>query len=790
MTENKKETLILLDAHAIIHRAYHALPEFSSPKGEPTGALYGLSTMLMKVIDEFNPEYMVACFDMPEPTYRHKAYEEYKSGRKKTDDALISQLERAKDVFNAFGIPIYESSGFEADDIIGTLAEQTKKSKNISVIIASGDMDTMQLVDGERVQVYTLKKGIQDTVIYNEEAVKKRFDFTPELLPDFKGLRGDPSDNIPGVSGIGEKTATTLITSFGDLEKIYKLVKKNPEKLKEVGIKERIINLLLEQEEEAFFSRELASIRIDAPIELSLKECRWREVYNEKEALDMFSDLGFRSLIERFKKAMGNSKELEESNDKDKDFPSEKKKELAVMVWLLDSNLTQPSEEDILNFTKSKNLSEAYKKAEKEIKENSLSFIYEKIEKPLIKVIDKMHEVGVLIDKKKLSELKKEYSKEMEEVQKEIWEKAGEEFNISSPKQLGEILFDKLGLLIKGHKKTSTGARSTKESELIKLQGEHLIIDDILLYREISKLLSTYIEPISKMTDSDGRLRAEFSQTGTTTGRLSSNHPNLQNIPVNSERGRKIRGAFISEKEYSLFAFDYSQIELRIAAILSGDEKLNGVFSEGGDIHTATASEILEVSPSKVDSEMRRKAKVINFGILYGMGVNALKANLGTTQSEAREYLNKYFEKFSTLAKYIDEIKTEAHRKGYTETLFGRRRYVTGLNSHIPYIRAGAERAAINAPIQGTSADIIKRAMVLISEELEKNDLQNNVRLLMQVHDELIYEIKDSKREEVSNTIKKIMENILKEEKDIHLPIDVKIKRGGNWNALKETDTK
>ncbi|MGM0629158.1 MAG: DNA polymerase [Patescibacteria group bacterium] len=780
---NKSKTLVLLDAHAIIHRAYHALPGFSSSKGEPTGALYGLVNMILKTVNDIDPDFMVACFDVPEPTYRHEAYEEYKAGRAKADESLIIQLKRAKDVFKAFGIDIYEAPGFEADDVIGTIAKETENNQELSVVIASGDMDTLQLVEGERVKVLTLRKGINETALYNEKAVYERFGFSPKFLPDFKGLRGDPSDNIPGVRGIGEKTAQKLIKAFSSLDNILEKVESEPDLMKKEDIKDRTIELLRNNREEARFSKMLATIRTDAPIGFSLPQKSWKEKLDIDSVISIFSELEFRSLIERFRKTVGAEKER---GAKKKEISKEKKRELSVATWLLNSEITQPKEEDVINFFNCHDLFEAYEMAMRSIKEKGLMDVFEKVEKPFIPIIDKMRERGITIDTGILKKIKKEYQKELKRKEGKIWEYAGKEFNINSPAQLGEVLFEDLDLSIKNHKKTSTGAKSTRESELVKLKDEHPIVEEILDYREIAKMLSTYVEPVLSMVDKDGKLHAEFVQTGTTTGRISSNNPNLQNIPISSEKGRRIREAFVATEGYTLAAFDYSQIELRVAALLSGDEKLLSVFNAGGDIHSAVAAEVFGVSEKEVDREMRRKAKVINFGILYGMGVNALKQNLGTSQAEARQFLDRYFERFSTLSSYIENIKERAHENGYTTTLYGRRRYVAGLNSSVPYIRAAAERAAVNAPIQGTAADIIKRAAVLINDNLEKERKSEKAFPIIQVHDELIFEVSDPFLEEFVPSVKRTMESFLKEEEYSSLPFKVDVKIGKNWGKMEK----
>ena len=787
----EKKKLVLLDAHAILHRAYHALPDFTSDKGEPTGALYGVSAMLLKIIDDLKPDYLVACYDLPEPTYRHEVYEDYKAGRAKTDDDLITQINRSRDIFEVFNIPIYEKAGFEADDVLGTIAHQVRNKKDIDVIIASGDMDTLQLVDNKKVRVYTQKKGIKEIVIYDEDGVNERFGFGPKLLTDYKGLRGDPSDNIPGIAGIGEKTATILIQNFGTIEEMYKVLKKDKSKFEKAGIKPRIVGLLEENEEEALFSKMLATIRLDVPIDFKIPEKNWREALEIEGILELYQELGFRTLSQRIRGEFGAAVDVEESVEENPPAGGEEVSEIdikkvGIALWLLHSDTTNPTLEDILQFANEKKFEDAQKYIYAEIKKQKLEKVLNDIELPLIPVIEKMEKRGVLIDKSYLKTLSKDYHKQLSALEKKIYKHAGEEFNINSPKQLGVVLFDKLELAPKNQKKTGTGARSTKESELQKMKDMHPIIKEIFAYRELQKLLSTYIDNIPELLDKDNRLHAKFIQTGTTTGRMSSQNPNLQNIPIRTELGRKIRDAFIVSKGYKLVALDYSQIELRVAAFLSEDEKLIENFREGGDIHTIVASEVFGVPIDKVDSEMRREAKVINFGIQYGMGVNALKENLGTTRAEAQKYLNEYFKVFSGLSHYMHEIKLDAARLGYTETYFGRKRHFEGINSRIPYIRAMAERMAINAPIQGTQSDIIKIAMARIDDYLIKENISKDAQLLLQVHDELVYEIKESKVEEISKEIKKIMESVInpKDIYDIELLADVSV--GDNWGEMKK----
>jgi DNA polymerase-1 len=454
------------------------------------------------------------------------------------------------------------------------------------------------------------------------------------------------------------------------------------------------------------------------------------------------------------------------------------------MLWLVNSTLTDPTAEDLLNFTKANSLDHAYTILTGELAKRGLTKVFEDIEKPLIPIVDRMKEVGVKIDGAYLKKLGDEYHKELAILEKSIWRMAGMEFNIASPKQLGEVLFVKLGL--KSKKKTAGGALSTKESELEKLLEEHPIIGEILKYRELAKLLGTYIDTIPTMLDSESRIHPTSIQSGAVTGRMATKDPSIQNIPNRSELGRKIRNAFIAPKGWKLLAFDYSQIELRIAAFLSKDEKFIDIFRRGEDVHSAVAAQVFGVSVEQVTKAMRSQAKVINFGVMYGMGVNALQKNMGVDRKAAQKFYEDYFEKFHGLAGYLDSVKAAAERDGYTETFFGRRRYFEGLKSKLPFIRAAAERMAINAPIQGTEADIVKIAMIRIAEYIRDKKLDDSVHILMQVHDEIVLEAKEGIIEKITPDIKKIMEAIINP-KDIHgITISTEAKVGDNWGEMEK----
>ncbi|MEX0931454.1 MAG: DNA polymerase [Candidatus Paceibacterota bacterium] len=777
--------IVLLDVHAILHRAYHALPDFSTASGIPTGGLYGVSLMILKLIEDFSPDYIIACYDLPKPTYRHEVYKEYKAGRAKADDELVAQIINSHKIFDALHIPMYSKEGFEADDMLGTIVEQTKKRKDLDIVIASGDMDTLQLVDDKKVQVYTLKKGIKDTVLYDEEGVVARFGFGPELLPDYKGLRGDPSDNIVGVRGIGDKTATELITRFGTLENMYKKLKKNKEEFISAGIKPRIIDLLLLHEEEALFSKMLATIRRDAPITFSLPEKGFKDGLDLEKADAFFREFEFRTLGARLRSVLKLEAVVAEEKSKLPEVDQKDLDRVALKLWVFDSNHTNATLEDIFAFTKKKTLKEAEAVIDAKLKESKSDGVYKNIEEPLVEILEKMKEYGIKINTARFSELSKTYHGTLSKLEKNIHEQAGVEFNIASPKQLGEVLFEKLGLKTKNQKKTAGGAFSTKESELEKLREVHPIISNILEYRELAKLLGTYVDVLPTLADKNGRIHSTFDQSGTATGRMASHDPNLQNIPNKTDLGRAIRSGFIPEKGYKLVAIDYSQIELRIAAFLSKDEKLIAIFNSNEDVHTAVASQVFNVSPEKVDKEMRRKAKVINFGIIYGMGVNALKQNLGTDRAEAQNFYNEYFAKFSGLASYLEKTKESAHRLGYTTTFFGRRRYFEGIRSRIPFIRASAERMAINAPVQGTGADIIKLAMIAVTDYISKHSKPDSIHLLLQVHDELVFEVEESIVSEVIPALQSAMESVIDPRETEGVVCRTEASVGDNWGEMK-----
>jgi len=747
---------------------------------------------LISTIAELKPDYIIACYDLPGGTFRHEAYDDYKAGRKAADEELVSQIIKSRDIFTAFGIPIYEKAGYEADDILGTLAEILKKNKDNQIVIASGDHDTMQLIDGDQVQVLTPKKGMSVTM-YNEVAVMERYGFDSDLIPDYKGLAGDPSDNIKGIKGIGAKTATTLIQAFGTLQEMYKVLGKDEQKVLDAGITPRMVGLLKDGEEDALFSKELATIKRDVEFDFELPDGTFTDKLDVKALSSLFQELEFRTMLDRLESALGISKSSEqlsitEQLDLEHVDPSETIR-ARMAVHLLNPTISDPSLQDVMRYASTGEFSEAEKVIFEDIKKFELGYALDEIETPLYPIVQSMNSVGFLMDKKLLEKKSEFFNKKIIELEKQIFEMAGGEFNVKSPKQLSEVLFEQLEIPSKGLKKTPKGVISTAESELSKISDQHEIIGLILQYRELTKLTSTYIDNIIPMIADDGRLRTTFMQVGTVTGRMSSKDPNLQNIPTGGTYGNEIREVFIASPGTKLVSYDYSQVELRAAAMLSGDKKLVEIFKNNEDVHTRVAKEMFgEETP-----DGRRKAKVINFGILYGMGANALRKNLGeenTTSDEARAYLDTYFERFSGLAAYLENVKEYVREHGYSETLYGRKRFFPKINSKVPFIKAMEERMAINAPIQGTAtADIIKLSMIDVQEFITKNKLEKVVSMIAQVHDELIFEIAEDDVEKVGPQIQNVMESVLEKHvppKDfVSVPLKVGFNHGDRWSELK-----
>ncbi len=737
MPEKKQKILLLIDGNALLHRAFHALPEMLSPKGQMVNAVYGFSAMLFKVLREMDPEYIVATFDMAAPTFRHEEYKEYKAHRVKGPNELYTQLPLIKDILKSLNISIFERKGYEADDLIGTIAKMANKNKNVMTMIATGDLDTLQLIN-KNTKVYTLKKGIKDTITYDEKAVIDRYGIKPEQVVDFKGLKGDPSDNIPGVAGVGEKTASTLIKEYGSMENLYK--KKNLEKLPE-----KLKQKLVDNKEMAFFSKKLATIKLNVPVEFSLKDSTWQD-YDVSKTKKILEDLEFRSLISRL------PNHVEESpSSADSGVPKEESKKSVL--------------EEIEKLYKAKIFSEK---------------IY-KLEKSLVPAVEHMQDSGIKADGDILKNISVKITGTIDDLQAKIFKAAGTQFNISSPQQLSEVLFKTLEINATGLRKTPGGVISTSAPELVKIKDLHPIIPLIMEYRELMKLKTTYTDSLPKLIDpKTGRIHATFDQLGAATGRFSSINPNMQNIPVRTEIGKEIRGAFVAEKGCELISLDYSQIDLRVAASIAQDKKMIKAFNDGEDIHASTAAEINNVALDKVTSAMRRQAKVLNFGVLYGMSIHGFSESAGVPRDVAKAFIKEYMEDFVGISSYIKNIKEHAKQFEVVETIWGRRRPLPGINSGGWQVKQSAERMAINMPVQGTAADIIKKAMVDVYEKIIKGH-EDEIRMILQVHDELLFEIKNDKVDEYIEPIKDIMENSIK----LAVPLTVDLKVGDNWKDMK-----
>lgn len=886
----QKERLLLIDGNALIHRSFHALPPTLRTKdGTLVNAVYGFASFLLSALEEFKPNYVILTLDKAAPTFRHLAYSDYKATRVKTVDELYEQIPLVKQLVSALSIPIFEKEGFEADDLIGTLSLQAEKEKTIETIIVTGDLDTLQLVS-PLTKVYTMSRGLNDSVIYDEAQVEKRFSLQPQQIIDYKALAGDASDNIPGAKGIGAKTATDLLISYHNIESIYQALDRE-----NASIKERTKKLLLESQENVFLSKELATIDRQAPVKLSLAQAKF-SLQDPSQALALFQELEFKSLLNKLELVLNdnnqtiktnktelknkpyifttikNTKELEVligAIEKDKHFfiglindetkeefsgllilvqktvyhlakrpgylaklkpiledesikksgydlkfifrtlktigitiagikfdallaayllnPGERRYQLKSLLyselgWFKsdDDKGKEANEKDSLE-EEAQNLyqiSRLIPKLDKELKEEALDKVYFKLELPLISILGKMEAWGIKVNKSFLENLGKTVDKKLAVLEDKIYQASQLEFNINSPKQLMEILFEHLELPTYGIKKTKTGY-STAEEELNKLIDYHEIIPLILSYRELAKINSTYLKSLPKMINPETkRIHSYFDQVVTSTGRLSSHDPNLQNIPIKTNEGKKIRQAFIAEAGYSLLSFDYSQIELRIAAHYSQDKHMLEAFIKNQDIHIEAAAKINNVTIDKVTTKMRQEAKAVNFGVLYGQGPHGLSQGAGVPYAKAQDFINKYFLNYPGIKLMVEKFIKTAENKGYAITLFGRKRCLPDINSSLPMQKRAAQRMAINAPVQGTAADIIKRAMIDI-DTLIKDD-PDGIRLLLQIHDELIFEVRNDLLKDYSEKIKKIMETST----TLSVPLLIKSSSGKTWGDL------
>jgi len=860
--------LVIIDTYALVHRSYHALPPLVSPEGVLVNGVYGFMLFFLKMINDLKPDYIVATFDMAVPTFRHEEYKEYKAKRVKMPDNFYEQIQVVKDLLNAFNVPILEKESYEADDIIGTIAEKLK-DKDIQSFIVTGDLDTLQLIT-DKVFVYTLRRGIQESITYDKEKVFERFQLEPEQLIDWKALRGDPSDNVPGVPSIGEKTASTLIKEAGTLDNLYKKIKDG----ETIKTSPRILEKLKTFEDQAYFSRHLVTIQKDVDIEFDLEKAKL-DPPPKDEVISLLNKLGFRSLIPKifdFEENVSSVKEvsLDIINTSSKvkelkqkiegeetigillDFSGERfgerkieglgfsflddtffylpnhlftdffekpldwsKKNLIsfdakvileeiegfsnclfedikILVWLLDTERKNYKFSSIGKFFLGQEIDDSFSGCLSkliplwEIIKNKITAlgidnVWENEEKPLILVIASMEKNGILVDKNWLEKLTKKAEKEINDLEGKIYQLSGKKFNISSPKQLSEILFEELEISSSNLKKTATKKVSTNADELLKIKDSNPIIPLIIKYRGITKLKNSFLDTLPNFINlKTNRIHAIWNQTGTTTGRLSSEKPNLQNIPQKGDWGKQIRKAFVSKKSFSLISLDYSQIELRLAAHLSGDVKMMEAFNQDRDIHKITAAYIHNIPEDKVSASMRQRAKILNFGIIYGMGNKAFAQSAGISLDEAKSFREEYFSNFSGLKNYLDFSLENAKKLGYAETIFGRKRFLPLLGGFGRMAR-GQERIAVNMPIQGLAADIIKIAMVKIQEFIKEKHMEKDVITLIQIHDELILEVKSEIIKEVISPFKDIMESAAK----LGVPLKADVRIGNKWGEMK-----
>lgn len=863
--------LLILDGNSLLNRAFYAVPLLSNSEGTHTNAIYGFTNMLFKMKDDIKPDYIVCTFDKKAPTFRHLEYGDYKAGRKKMPPELAEQFPIVKDMLKLFSITSYELDGFEADDIIGSLAKFAE-GEGIEVFIMTGDKDALQLAS-QNINICITKRGVSETEVYNFDRMVEDYGVTPTQFIDVKGLMGDKSDNIPGVPGVGEKTAFKLIKEYGSVEAVLE----NIDNISGKKLKENLI----EYSEQAIFSKKLATIMTNVPIEFNLDEIKSKDQYNKNELKALFTRLQMKSIIDKLSdgeeeepeleiqcESISDNKSLEkllsfidkeafinftylnkekystieidkifinydeknyEVNFKDlkednnnlelfKKFFEDKKilkngysvknaltalRKLGIKLnglafdcelaaYLIDSSKgdyalmslinnylskfpnVKEGEENKVEISFMKDLTEVLKK---KIEEEKMERLMYDIELPLEGVLSSMESVGFNVNKDILDELSIRFKSEIDETQKTIFELADQEFNINSPKQLGKILFENLDLPI--IKKTKTGY-STNAEVLDKLKDKHPIIEKIIYFRQLSKIYSTYVEGLKSVIDEDGSIHSTFNQTVTTTGRLSSTEPNLQNIPVKYEMGREIRKVFIPKNEGDLLiSADYSQIELRVLAHIAGDKNMINAFNHNSDIHTKTASEVFKVPIEEVTPIMRSRAKAVNFGIVYGISDFSLSQDLHITRKEAKEYMDIYFERYPKIQEYISSVIEEAKTKGYVLTMLNRRRYIPEVNASNKIVKALGERLAMNAPIQGTAADIIKLAMVNVYKKIRELNLKS--RLILQVHDELIINVVPGELEEVKQLLKEEMENTIK----LSVPLDVDVNVGEDWYKLK-----
>ena len=801
---NDKSKLLLIDAYSIICRGFYALPLLSTSNGYHTNAVLGFLNILFRTIDEEKPDYIAVAFDENAPTFRHKLYKEYKAQRKPMPVELKEQVPYVKEILSAMGIHIFSMVGYEADDILGSLANKFA-NKKLEAVILSGDKDMLQLATEDiKIRLVKTVKSNSDIYPYYAKDVEKEYNMTPIEFIDLKAIMGDPSDNIPGVKGVGKITANDLIVKYKSIDNIYK-------HLDEIK-KPSIVKAFTEGKDDVTLFKTLVTIVKDVDIKAELKDLNIKDIFNP-EAFKSIEKYELKSLYKKFGKAKTSAKsaksadsilagfvsldndlddvskneekfednnkkyaydlkkrykELDDSDIFIKFIPKDKIEDLTIMSYLL--NPIKKDYDDIY-YIEQESL---YKESLKKIKDLGMEKVYNDIEHPLVKVLYNMEKLGVAVDEKAITDFGKNLAKEIKKLDEKIHKLADDDsFNINSPKQLGDILFNKLGLDYERKKgeKQSTGAEV-----LQKLIDKHDIIKPIMDYRTYNKLLTTYADALPKYIV-DGRIHTNFNQTETATGRLSSDNPNLQNIPIRTELGRELRKAFVPRDGYTFIDADYSQIELRILAILSEDENLINAYKGTADVHSATASEVFGVDIKDVTPELRRKAKAINFGIVYGMSSYGLGEDLQIDTKEAKLYIDKYFNRYKKVKEYLDRTVEEAKLNGYTKTYYGRIRPIPEFKVGNAMQKAFAKRVAMNSPIQGTAADIMKLAMIGVDEELEKQKLQS--RIVLQVHDEILIECKKGEESKVKKILKEKMTDSFK----FKVELEIEIKEGDNWDS-------
>ena len=844
--------LMILDGNSIVNRAFYGIRALNAPDGTPTNAVYGFIAILQKLLDEQHPDAVCVAFDLKAPTFRHKAYAEYKAQRKGMPEELAVQMPLLKETLDAMGIKRYELEGFEADDILGTAAAKCEK-EGWDCVIVTGDKDSLQLIT-EKTVVCNVKTrmGQTDTVLYTPERFREEYGFEPELMVDLKALMGDASDNIPGVPGVGEKTAMDIVRRYGCIDDIYA-------KLDSLDIKEGVRKKLREGEESARSSYWLATIMRDIPLDFKPSDNLWHSDYTDA-LYDVFKRLGFNKFIEKWGltpsadkpetqenalervvldengaralaeslggevvavTAVGSLDKIELCDGQKvyeadwnacgdsynallkKLFSPEVKKAghnvkdlmglllnegLSLRGFVFDTALAayllEATESDYaLERISVRYLGEEMRGAEAvyrltpmlkaKLEELKMDKLYYSAELPLCEVLAHMEKEGFFVDRKALYEFGESLNAGIAELQSSIWAHAGREFNINSPKQLGDVLFEEL--MLPSGKKTKTGW-STNADTLEKLRGKHPIVDEVLDYRMLTKLKSTYADGLLKVIDdADGRIHTNFQMTVTATGRLSSTEPNLQNIPIRKKLGAQIRNMFVAAPGKVLVDADYSQIELRLLAHISGDEAMQNAFRCGEDIHTVTASNVFNVPVDEVTPLLRSRAKAVNFGIVYGISAFSLSQDIGVYPNEAKAYIDAYLEKYHGVRDYMSAIVEKAKKDGYVDTLYGRRRYLPELKSANFNMRSFGERVALNMPVQGTAADIIKIAMVNVHAHLAKEGL--SAKLILQVHDELIVECPEAEAERVKTILSEEMENAA----SLSVPLVVDAHIGHSW---------